>query len=523
MISTFVSGKTLCLWTCLILIVFIPVWLIANCVYHPEDSGLLEGICGKAQTANAPPSLKYKRSIHPTEPPSGFTDRMLLLKFKYSYAQKSGFKKCWICSKLHPSTARIPLMAIPLNITPFLNGTPPIVLANVIRKSPKKPLSFQIVGRSHAPDWCFIMGNISRGAEVCKWSKLNVSMASLTDNSFFRTTDPVINATIYDLFNSSSHSPVTQLLALLTASGYSKGARTIVSQRPLALGNTTYICCGKLCYPWIPEEPQGWCYLAKIVPIMGVVGDNGQGHLLKASTHPRYPLKHHVKREMFLEKDMTWAWFPSWTGCGIDLMKKLNNYTSIIDEILEKDSEDITKLNLETRAIRKQLELHDLAIESMSAALTGLCEITEDYECCTWIHNTSIEIPDYYDIIAQHRKEVNKLQQDARDIGKTWDPFSTGFSLGGLTSWLKNTAMTIFTILLFILFLYACFMLLKCLCRKGSEARSETMKLTPISRDPTVWYESQEHEAGGYEFMRPKNRKVENDHFDNIEWSKGGL
>lgn len=81
------------------------------------------------------------------------------------------------------------------------------------------------------------------------------------------------------------------------------------------------------------------------------------------------------------------------------------------------------RLNLETRAIRKQLELHDMAIESMSAALTGLCEMTEDYECCTWIHNTSIEIPDYYDIISQHGKEVDKLQNRSTRHGKELGSF----------------------------------------------------------------------------------------------------
>lgn len=121
---------------------------------------------------------------------------------------------------------------------------------------------------------------------------------------------------------------------------------------------------------------------------------------------------------------MAWAWFPTGTGWGIDMMKRLNKYSKILDKISDKNSDDISKLNLETRAIRKQLELHDLAIESMSAALTGLCEITEDYECYTWIHNTSVEVADYYEIIAQHRKEVDKLQVKARDLAKTWSPFN---------------------------------------------------------------------------------------------------
>lgn len=170
---------------------------------------------------------------------------------------------------------------------------------------------------------------------------------------------------------------------------------------------------GRYAIPGFPSMSRDGVIWTLLVPIMGVMGNNKGDHLLEASMHPRYPLKHRMKRELFLEKDMAWAWFPSWTGWGIDMMKKLNNYSKILDEILDKNSDDITKLNLETRAIRKQLELHDMAIESMSAALTGLCEMTEDYECCTWIHNTSIEITDYYDIISHHRKEVDKLLIEA--------------------------------------------------------------------------------------------------------------
>ncbi|XP_077303882.1 uncharacterized protein LOC143923837 [Lithobates pipiens] len=507
MLSPSVSGKAVCLWGSLVLFVFLPTWFIANCIYHPEDLGLLKGICGPPKMNNTP-GQRHSRSIVPVnESPKGLTNKMLLLKFKYSYAQKSGFEKCWICSKLHPSTARIPLMAVPLNFTPLLNGTPPIVLTNVTRTRPNKTLTFQIIGRSHFPDWCFRLGNTTDGAEVCKQAKLNISMTSFNSPSFFHTSDPTLNATFLDFLSSSTKTTIHQLMSILVLSGLSDTLRNVFHKRPLALGNTIYICCGKLCHPWIPTKPQGWCYLAALVPIMGVLGDNKGSHLLEASMHPRYPLRHRNKRELFLGKDMAWAWFPSWTGWGIDLMKRLNNYTGIIDEILEENSDDITKLNLETRAIRKQLELHELAIESMSAALTGLCETTEDYECCTWIHNTSIEVPDYYDVIAQHREEVNKLQKEARNIGKNWDPFSSSFSFGGLISWLRNAAMTIVTVILFILFLYACYKIIKCLCKKGNTVAPKDLKLTSIVKDPTVWYRNQEHKGSEYEACAIKLEK----------------
>lgn len=443
---------------------FLPTWLITNCIYYSEDLGLIKGICGASNTLQQNNTHdRHKRN----ENSESFTDKMLLLKFKYSYAQKSGFEKCWICSKLHPSTARIPLMAVPLNFTPLLNGTPPVVLTEVIRTLSNNTLTFQITGRSHSPDWCFRLGNSTNGAEVCQQANINFSMTSI-ESPFFHTSEPALNTTLINFLNSSSTSTVGQLLSSLTFSSFSDEMMTIFNKRSLALGNSIYICCGKICHPWIPTEPQGWCYLASLVPIMGVVGDSKGRHLLEASMHPRYPLKHRNKRELFLTKDKAWAWFPSWTGWGIDLMKRLNNYTGIIDEIMEKNSDDITKLNIETRAIRKQLELHELAIESMSAALTGLCENTEDYECCTWFHNTSMEVPDYYDIIAQHRKEVSKLQDEARNIAKTWDPFANLSSGIGILAWIKSAAITIIMIALFVLFLYACYKLIMCIIVKAS-------------------------------------------------------
>ena len=155
---------------------------------------------------------------------------------------------------------------------------------------------------------------------MCQQAKLNFSITSI-ESPFFHTSEPALNTTLMNFLNSSSTSPVGQLLMSLTLSSF--------SDEMMAVFN-------------------------------------------KASMHPRYPLKYRGKRDLFQEKDMAWAWFPSWSRWGIDLMKRVNKYAGIIDEIMEKNSDDITKLNIETKAIREQLELHELAIESMSAALTGL-------------------------------------------------------------------------------------------------------------------------------------------------------
>ncbi|XP_073471978.1 uncharacterized protein [Aquarana catesbeiana] len=464
------SGKAFCLLFPITLMVFPPIWVITNCIYHPEDLGAIKNICGNTYTQKniTVIQVRNKRDIE-----DNFADKMLLLKFKYAYARKSGFQKCWICSKLHPSTVRIPLMAIPLNITPLLREEILLDLLNVSRIT-NDTISFHIINRSHNPTWCFNLGNSTRNAHICSQSVLNISNCYAPSGKFcslYQTHhDEVrVRADFEKILASEDESSKSvqylfQVLAAVTAVDQETAVNT-----PFSFGNHTYVCCGKTCYPWIPQEVQGWCYLASLVPIMGVIGYSDGSHLLEASIHPRYPLKHRNKRELFLEKDMAWAWFPSWTGWGIDLMKRLNNYSGIIDEMMEKNSDDISKLNVETRAIRKQLELHDLAIESMSSALTGLCEMTEDYECCTWVHNTSIEVPDYYDVIAQHRKEVAKLQQEACNIAQTWSPFgNVDFGFGGIFSWIRDIAIILIIVVFFFLFLYLVYKLIMCLINRAT-------------------------------------------------------
>lgn len=69
-------------------------------------------------------------------------------------------------SVVNCSTVRIPLMAIPLNITPLLKGKIPFDLLNVSRRT-NDTISFHIINRSHNPTWCFNLGNSTRNAHVC--------------------------------------------------------------------------------------------------------------------------------------------------------------------------------------------------------------------------------------------------------------------------------------------------------------------------------------------------------------------
>lgn len=119
LISPQTSGKVLGLLIILTFVVFLPTWIITHCIYHPEELGVLKVICGPPNNTTNNTLFRHRRNVYSESEgtkTNSLTENMLILKFKYSYAQKSGYDRCWICSKLHPSTTRIPLMAVPLNI-----------------------------------------------------------------------------------------------------------------------------------------------------------------------------------------------------------------------------------------------------------------------------------------------------------------------------------------------------------------------------------------------------------------------
>ncbi|CAI9612926.1 unnamed protein product [Staurois parvus] len=77
-------------------------------------------------------------------------------------------------------------------------------------------------------------------------------------------------------------------------------------------------------------------------------------------------------------------------------------------------------------------------------------------------------VPDFYEIIKQHREQVDGLMEKVRAIGKDgWTPFYwLGSGFGSVFSWIKGIAVSIVMRLLFVLFLYLCFKcLLYCIAR----------------------------------------------------------
>lgn len=88
----------------------------------------------------------------------------------------------------------------------------------------------------------------------------------------FDTSDLALHHTIYTFMHASDpHTEMARLLSQLAFAGFSEGTQWVLSRQPLALGNSTYICCGGTCHPWISSDPREWCYLASLVPIMGIL------------------------------------------------------------------------------------------------------------------------------------------------------------------------------------------------------------------------------------------------------------
>lgn len=120
-----------------------------------------------------------------------------------------------------------------------------------------------------------------------------------------------------------------------------------------------------------------------------------------------------------------------------------------------------------------------------------------------------MEVSDYYDLIAQHRKEVDKLQVEARDLAKIWNPLGNmgGFGFSGIFSWFKDIAMIIMMILLFVLFLYACFKLVVYMISRGTQTPD------PAAANKVYFSHYYNHQEENVTMWRSKSRS----------WLKRGL
>lgn len=141
-------------------------------------------------------------------------------------------------------------------------------------------------------------------------------------------------------------------------------------------------------------------------------------------------------------------------------MKRINNYTKILDEVFNLTVIDVGLLNEEMAQIRKKVLQHRMTLDYLSAAQGGMCEVIHT-DCCTYISDEG-------KIIEGHLKRIDQLQSEARHIvADGWNPFkglgSFGDFFGGMFGWFKKVGILLLMALLFILFLYFAVKIAVCL------------------------------------------------------------
>lgn len=366
------------------------------------------------------------------------------------YATHSNASNCWVCSHLHPQTGTIPMIAMPLNFTDLnrtrINGSYIVSTANEHRS-----VTLMVSKQINTPQICL---NITcpfntkcrrLGNSDCTGAKITVYGGNY--GQYYYIPDPELNRTLYS--TNCSQFPICENIGFLR---FHVIASSFLGAGIPSIRRGLYYICGNKAYAWLPTNVTGTCYIGKLVPALAVRKDT-----VRPDQSPEYPLV--FKRELFTEGDMTWSWFPSWTGWGIEAMKRLNNYTRIVDEIINLTTTDIGLLNEEMAQLKKVVLEHRLTLNYLTAAQGGMCKIFRT-DCCIYISYNE-------DIIKGHLAKIRELQNKARDIAKDgWNPFQGlgGFGdfLYGIATWLQKLGayIVMFLFLMFVIY----FLIRLCLC-----------------------------------------------------------
>ncbi|KAG9463127.1 hypothetical protein GDO78_022354 [Eleutherodactylus coqui] len=103
---------------------------------------------------------------------------------------------------------------------------------------------------------------------------------------------------------------------------------------PRALKQGIYYLCGNRAYSWLPMGGWGNCTIGRVVPAVRGRSEISPEEIVRMNLG-KFP--HRERRELFTTSDKAWMWFPAWTGWGITLANKLNQYAAIMDGIINKN------------------------------------------------------------------------------------------------------------------------------------------------------------------------------------------
>lgn len=131
-----------------------------------------------------------------------------------------------------------------------------------------------------------------------------------------------------------------------------------------------YFICGKWAYSWLPLSSHGRCTVATLAPAITVVDEGG-------ITATKYLLSHNnlFRRALFQEAEYAWAWFPSWTGWGVELLIRLNIYAGLIDKMFNETAAAITANSVEIAQVRRLSLNKKLALDYILAEQGGMCQV----------------------------------------------------------------------------------------------------------------------------------------------------
>lgn len=411
----------------------------------------------------------------------------LLFKMHLQLAKAANRTNCWVCSKPPPSHYT-PAMAAVHAIYDVRIG---MKKYEKLAKTTRRHLSIEF-------DDTFLQGNISYSFNVSSgacslldkpiWVSGQLGSPQMCFNLKFGTESNFIGTTTCEtgitvnltnetpkLFNDTNRPDYIcwkegcdvqtkgaipqSIMLLLSARDRQENSSCAVLTGPY------YFLCGSAAYKVIPRNARGSCVLVKLVPASYIAADR-EDLLLRR----RARMQARNRRELFSSHDQVWAWFPAWTGWGIELMKRLNNFSSIVDEMFNETIAAMREITEEQKQMKTLVLQEKMALDYLLASKGGFCEFIGE-DCCTWIADTS-------DKVQAHMDKVTVLQGRARSIANEgWNPFTAlgGFGdiLFSIGNWLKEVGVYILMLFLFLFILYILVRCSCCLIDRITQARAD--------------------------------------------------
>ncbi|XP_018085176.1 syncytin-2-like isoform X1 [Xenopus laevis] len=354
----------------------------------------------------------------------------LLFKMHLQLAKIANRSNCWVCSKPPPSQS-IPAMAAVHALYDIRVGMRKFSPSG---RSAERHLSIEF-------NQTFLDGNVNvsnRHDYVCWGGGCDIQEGA------------AIPLSIQLLRNARNHNP---------------------NDLCVSLTGPYYFLCGQAAYRVVPPNTRGSCSLVRLVPASYIA--DGHKDLM---VQRRVSVGRRTRRELFSAGGRAWAWFPAWTGWGIELMKRLNNFSIIMDEMLNETVEAMREISSEQPQLKTLMLQEKMALDYLFASKGGFCEFIGE-DCCTWVEDTG-------DKVQAHLDKVKVLQGQARAIAEEgWNPFKGlggfGDMLFSIGSWLKEVGVYVLMLLCFLFLLYVTARMTYCFVNQVAKSRAEDHVMIP--------------------------------------------